>query len=31
MPRKRLQDAQLLLNYEGGDDTIFHMIEIERI
>ena len=31
MPRKRLRDAQLLLNYEGGDDTVFHMIEIERI
>jgi len=30
MPRKRLQDAQLLLNYEGGDDTVFHLIEIER-
>ena len=28
MPRKRLKDANLLLNYEGGDDTVFHMIEI---
>ena len=28
MPRKRLQDAKVLLNYEGGDDTVFHMIEI---
>ena len=30
MPRRRLQDAQLLLNYEGGEDTLFHLIEIER-
>lgn len=30
MPRQRLRGAQLLLNYEGGDDTVFHMIEIER-
>lgn len=28
MPRERLQDAKLLLTYEGGDDTVFHMIEI---
>ena len=31
VPRKALKNAELLLNYEGGDDTIFHMIEIERI
>ena len=30
MPRERLRGTQLLLNYEGGDDTIFHLIEIER-
>ncbi|MEX0324312.1 MAG: hypothetical protein AB3N63_19295 [Puniceicoccaceae bacterium] len=31
VPRKTLKNAELLLNYEGGDDTIFHMIQIERI
>ena len=30
MPQTRLRDAGLLLNYESGADTIFHMIEIER-
>jgi hypothetical protein len=30
MPRKRLQGAELLLNYESGADTIFHRIEIQR-
>ena len=29
-PRRRLQNAQVLLNYEDGDDTVFHMIEVER-
>ncbi len=29
MPRKRLRGAPLLLNHESGDDTVFHMIEIE--
>jgi hypothetical protein len=30
LPRVALQNAQLLLNYEGGDDTVFHMVEIEK-
>jgi len=30
MPRKTLRNAELLLNYEGGDDTVFHMVEIEK-
>jgi len=30
MPGMALQEGQLLLNYEKGDDTIFHMIEIEK-
>ena len=30
MPHERLREAELLLNYESGADTIFHMIEIER-
>jgi hypothetical protein len=30
MPQERLRDAELLLYYESGADTIFHMIEIER-
>jgi hypothetical protein len=28
MPRKHLLDGQVLLNYEGGEDTMFHLIEI---
>ena len=27
--RAALRNAELLLNYEGGDDTVFHMIEID--
>ncbi|TWT80327.1 hypothetical protein CA13_17400 [Planctomycetes bacterium CA13] len=30
IPRKQFGDTQLLLNYESGEDTVFHMIEIER-
>ncbi len=28
MPRKVLHNAELLLRYEGGNDTVFHMVEI---
>ena len=31
MSGKVLQNAELQLNYEGGEDTIFHMVEIEKI
>lgn len=27
---KELRDAELRLNYEGGDDTVFHRVEIEK-
>jgi hypothetical protein len=30
MSGQQLQGAELLLNHEGGDDTVFHMIEIEK-
>ena len=30
IPRERLRHAPLLLNYESGDDTVFHLIEITR-
>ena len=29
--RNILRDAELMLNYEGGEDTVFHMVEVERI
>lgn len=31
MSGKVLQNAELQLNYEGGEDTVFHMVEIEKI
>jgi len=30
MPRDALLNTDLLLNYEGGEDTVFHMVEIEN-
>jgi hypothetical protein len=30
MPRNALRGEQLLLNYESGPDTVFHLVEIER-
>ncbi|WP_246046731.1 hypothetical protein [Pontiella desulfatans] len=30
LPRKLLRNAELLLSHEGGDDTIFHMVEVEK-
>ncbi|MCF7849857.1 MAG: hypothetical protein K9M45_13480, partial [Kiritimatiellales bacterium] len=30
MPGKVLRNAELQLRHEGGDDTVFHMVEIEK-
>ena len=30
LPTKQLLGAELELSHEGGDDTVFHMVEIER-
>ncbi|MDQ8201186.1 beta-galactosidase [Pelagicoccus enzymogenes] len=31
MPRGDLRHAELRLKYEGGDDTVFNMVEIEKV
>lgn len=31
MPRSSLRNSVLELNYVGGEDTIFHMVEVERV